>query len=180
MRLYIWRHPKPIAAAGRCFGQTNMAVDKRKIKRLAHQIERYAKMHDLPKVIWVSPLQRSRLVGEVLAERGFTYHIAPDLTEIDFGAWENRPWAHIPKQEIDDWCDNFAYFAPEGGESLQQFFKRVRSFFASHNADTPILAIGHAGWINAATLIAAGQDAPKVAADWPRSVGYGALSIISI
>ncbi|WP_227500384.1 hypothetical protein [Psychrobacter arcticus] len=36
----------------------------------------------------------------------------------------------------------------------------------------PILAIGHAGWINAAKIIAAGQEAPNLAIKWPRSVAY--------
>ncbi|MDN5664596.1 MAG: hypothetical protein L0G41_00040 [Psychrobacter sp.] len=63
MTLYIWRHPKPMATDGRCIGQSDVAVDKRKLKRLAHRIERFVRRHQLPKVIWVSPLQRSLKVG---------------------------------------------------------------------------------------------------------------------
>lgn len=179
MVLYIWRHPKPIAVAGLCFGQTDVAVDQRKLKRLAHQIQRYVRLHQLPKVIWVSPLQRSLKVGQLLAEQGFSCHIAPELIEIDFGAWESRPWTQIAKQDIDAWCDDFADFAPDKGESLRQFFARIDGWMARHTSDTPILAVGHSGWINAALMIAAGRDVPQTAADWPRSVGYGALSIIS-
>ena len=36
----------------------------------------------------------------------------------------------------------------------------------------PVLAVGHAGWINAASMIAARQEAPKIAADWPQAVNY--------
>ena len=176
MVLYIWRHPKPIAANGFCIGQTDISVDKRKIKRLANKIQRFVRFHQLPKVIWVSPLQRSLKVGEILAPHGFQYHVAPELAEIDFGGWDGRPWAQIPKQEIDDWCDHFADFAPKGGESLQQLFERVENWLnemaAQNRGQKPVLAVGHAGWINAASMIAARQEAPKIAADWPQAVNY--------
>lgn len=176
MVLYIWRHPKPIAANGFCIGQTDISVDKRKIKRLANKIQRFVRFHQLPKVIWVSPLQRSLKVGEILAPHGFQYHVAPELAEIDFGGWDGRPWAQIPKQQIDDWCDHFADFAPKGGESLQQLFERLENWLnemaAQNRGQKPVLAVGHAGWINAASMIAARQEAPKIAADWPQAVNY--------
>lgn len=176
MVLYIWRHPKPIAANGFCIGQTDISVDKRKIKRLANKIQRFVRLHQLPKVIWVSPLQRSLKVGEILAQHGFLYYVAPELAEINFGNWDGQPWAQIPKQEIDDWCDHFADFAPKGGESLQQLFNRVENWLnemaAQNSGQKPVLAVGHAGWINAANMIAAGQEAPKIAADWPQAVNY--------
>ncbi|MDV2860435.1 histidine phosphatase family protein [Psychrobacter sp. CAM01] len=177
MTLYIWRHPKPIATDGRCIGQSNVAVDKRKLKRLAHRIERFVRRHQLPKVIWVSPLQRSLKVGQILAQRGFVCHVVPELAEINFGQWDGQDWAQIAKQEIDDWCANFANFAPDGGESLQQLFERVENWLndmaAQNSGQKPVLAVGHAGWITAAKMIDAGQDVPKIAADWPASVAYG-------
>lgn len=176
MVLYIWRHPKPIATTGLCIGQTDVKVNKRKLKRLANKIQRFVRLHQLPKVIWVSPLQRSLKVGEILAPHGFQYHVAPELAEIDFGGWDGRPWAQIPKGEIDDWCDHFADFAPKGGESLQQLFERVENWLnemaAQNSGQKPVLAVGHAGWINAASMIAARQEAPKIAADWPQAVNY--------
>ncbi len=42
-----------------------------------------------------------------------------------FGVWEGKPWSRISKEDIDNWCDNFADFAPTGGESLRQLFQRV-------------------------------------------------------
>lgn len=178
----IWRHPKPVATDGVCIGQTDVSVDKRKLKRLANKIQRFVRVEQLPKVIWVSPLQRSLKVGEILAQRGFECRVAPELAEIDFGAWEGRAWSEIGQQEIDDWCDDFADFAPKNGENLRQLFKRVEQWLGEvyvdpvqqsvQQPDSPILAIGHAGWINAAKLILAAKDIPKSATEWPRSVGY--------
>jgi len=179
MTLYIWRHPKPVAADGICIGQTDIRVDRRKIKRLANQIERFVRLHQLPRVIWVSPLQRSFKVGQILAQRGFQCRVAPELAEINFGEWDGRLWEQIAKQEIDEWCDNFAYFASDNGESLQQLFDRVEAWLNKvlpEQVNTPILAVGHAGWINAAKMIDAGQDVPQIAADWPSSVAYGECS----
>ena len=186
MILYIWRHPKPLAATGICLGHTDMGVDKRKLKRLANQIQRFARAQKLPKVIWVSSLERSLKVGEILTQHGFQCRIAPELAELDFGAWDGRPWAQIAKQEIDEWCNDFAHFAPDNGESVQQLFTRVAGWlnarvFAQNSGAidtltcTSILAVGHAGWINAAKMIDAGQDVPRVASDWPRPVTYREL-----
>lgn len=174
MIFYIWRHPKPIDAEGLCIGQTDIKVDRRKIKRLANKIERFVRLHRLPKVIWVSPLQRSLKVGRILAQRGFQYNIAPELAEIDFGEWDGRAWEQMTKQEIDDWCDDFANFAPDNGESLQQLFNRVESWLdkVSSEKQSPVLIIGHAGWINAAKMLADGEAVPEVAAEWPPSVSY--------
>lgn len=181
MKLYIWRHPKPLAASGICLGQTDMSVHPRKMKRLANQIERFAKRHKLPKVVWVSPLQRSLKVGEILAQRGFNCHIAPDLIELDFGVWDGQSWSDIPKQAIDDWCEDFAQSAPYKGESVQELFTRVEDWLkaqALENNNEPVLAIGHAGWINVAKMLAAGQGVPQVAADWPLPVDYRELSVL--
>lgn len=204
--LYIWRHPKPLAAAGICLGHTDMGVDRRKLKRLAHQIERFVRGYQLPKVIWVSPLQRSLRVGQLLTQRGFVCHVAPELAEINFGAWDGKEWSKISKEDIDNWCDNFADFAPKDGESLQQLFERVGTWLSEQGTiqsrwqknalampgctlfdvtvefepepkAMPILAVGHAGWITAAKMIIAGEGVPKLAAEWSAPVAYNQLSI---
>ena len=183
MILYIWRHPKPIAASGLCIGQIDIKVDRRKLKRLANKIQRFVQLQRLPKVIWVSPLQRSLKVGEILAQRGFQYKVAPELAEIHFGEWDGKFWQQIEKQAIDEWCDNFANFSPANGESLQQLFNRAENWLdkiAVEQVNTPVLAIGHAGWINAAKIIATDQAVPNLAINWPRSVAYLSCNRIDI
>ena len=185
MILYIWRHPKPISASGLCIGQTEIKVDRRKLKRLANKIQRFVQLQRLPKVIWVSPLQRSLKVGEILARRGFQYKIAPELAEIHFGEWDGKNWQQIAKKDIDEWCDNFANFSPANGESLQQLFNRAESWLdkisvEQGQSDVPVLAIGHAGWINAAKMIATDQAVPNLAINWPRSVAYLSCNRIDV
>ena len=180
MSLYIWRHPKPLVADGICLGHTDMAVDSRKLKRLAHHIERFVHLHQLPKVIWVSPLQRSYKVGQFLTQRGFVCHVAPELSELNFGDWDGQAWAQIGKEDIDTWCNNFADFAPNNGESLQQLFERVAEWLnaRSTSIEMPILAVGHAGWITAATMIMAGKPVPQRATEWSAPVVYNQLAVL--
>ena len=183
MILYIWRHPKPISASGLCIGQTDIKVDRRKLKRLANKIQRFVQLQRLPKVVWVSQLQRSLKVGEILAQRGFQYKVAPELAEIHFGEWDGKFWQQIEKQAIDEWCDNFANFSPANGESLQQLFNRAEIWLdkiAVEQVNTPVLAIGHAGWINAAKMLAAGQAVPNLAINWPGSVAYLSCNRIDV
>ena len=179
MKLYIWRHPQPIAASGICLGQTDMAVDPRKLKRLANQIQRFVRVHKLPKVIWVSPLQRSRKVGQILALQGFETRQSDKLSELNFGTWDGQAWPQIGKAQIDAWCDNFAEYNFETGESLTQLFARVEGWLqARSNEQEPALVIGHAGWMNAAKILANHQPIPKLASDWPSSAAYNELSVL--
>lgn len=181
MMVYIWRHPKPIGAQGICLGQSDLPVDNRKIKRLANKIQRYVNRHQLPKVIWVSPLQRSLKVGQLLAQRGFECHVDASLAEMNFGAWDGNAWSQIPHEQIQSWCDNFAHFAPEGGESLAQLFTRVQHWLQAQKLnDTPTLIVGHAGWINVARIIANDQPMPDNAMHWPMPVAYCQLSSLKI
>ena len=160
-------------------GRQTIAVDARKLKRLANKIERFVRLNHLPKVILVSPLRRSLAVGQILEERGFQCHIIPELAEIDFGMWEGRSWEQIAKQEIDDWCNDFAHFAPTDGESLSELFVRIEYWLSTlsiqervNGASLPILAVGHAGWINAAKMIAEDKSVPTIANEWPSPVDY--------
>ena len=54
------------------------------------------------------------------------------LAEMDFGAWEGRPWAEVPEAELSAWTDDFADHAPGGtGECVRDFLSRVRGMLAA-------------------------------------------------
>ncbi|WP_107852976.1 histidine phosphatase family protein [Oceanimonas marisflavi] len=177
MTLYIWRHPKPVRVQGICLGRTDAPVDPRKLRRLANQIQKFARRHRLPKVVYTSPLQRAAGVGRLLARRGWRWHRVPELQEMDFGDWDGRLWAEISRQEMDAWCADFAGYAPGGGETVQAFFARVNRWLSTLPGE-PVLAVGHAGWMNAARLLASGLGVPANAADWPPAVAYRARVVI--
>jgi alpha-ribazole phosphatase len=179
--LWCWRHPPAVGASGRCIGQTDLPVDPRKARRLAHQIRAAARCHGLAREVWVSPLQRSRDVGRVLAGWAYRVHVDARLMELNFGAWDGRPWAQIAWGEVEAWQADLLHHAPGGvaeGESLARLAQRVLAFVQeAQAAGSPRLVVTHGGWLNAL------QQLPLLlppavalaAADWPAAPRHGAL-----
>lgn len=176
--LWCWRHPRAVGARGRCIGQTDLAVDARKARRLAHRIRQAARRGGLPREVWVSPLVRSRAVGRVLAGWGFKVHVDARLMELHFGAWDGLHWADIRWAEVEAWQADLLQHAPGGGESLAALACRVQAFVAETQAAGRLrLVVTHGGWLNAL------QQLPRLlppaqalaAADWPPPPRHGAL-----
>lgn len=176
---WIWRHPRPHDVAGRCIGHTDVPIDKRKAKRLAHRIRQQARRHGLPRLIHTSPLRRCAAVGRVLRSWGWRHHIDPALLEMDFGDWDGSPWSAIEQAQVDAWCDDFLHHAPGGGESLAGLFRRVEDWAVSvrlqHSgpASAPRLVVGHAGWMLTLAWLSTRSDRPTRAVQWPAPPAYG-------
>jgi alpha-ribazole phosphatase len=81
--------------------------------------------------IHTSPLARCRIVADALAEAWGQAPPAPDerLLEMDFGAWEGRPWDEISRADLDRWAGDLAGFAPPGGETGAALVARVTGFW---------------------------------------------------
>jgi alpha-ribazole phosphatase len=176
IELWCWRHPRARGATGRCIGVTDLPVDRRKARRLAHRLRKVVRREGLPRVVWVSSLMRSRAVGRQLARWGFECHTDPRLAELDFGRWDGLPWTAVPWAEVQAWEADLRHHAPGGGESLAQLHTRVQAFVAERQAagDRAVLLVGHGGWITALVTprVAAG---PLDAAHWPAPPRHGAL-----
>jgi alpha-ribazole phosphatase len=171
MTLLVWRHPRPIGAAGRCIGLTDVPVDRRKAKRLAHRIRRYARRHGRPRVVWTSQLARAADVGRWLRRWGWQHRIDRRLSELDFGHWDGRAWTGIPQSEVDTWCEAFAVNAAGGGECVAALMARCAAFLEEHR-DEPLHIVGHAGWMNSARWVLDAKPAPHLASEWPAAVAY--------
>ncbi|RZS58058.1 histidine phosphatase family protein [Sphaerotilus mobilis] len=171
--LRVWRHPRAIAAAGRCIGRTDLAVDPRRAKRLAHRIREAQRRTGAARTILTSDLRRAADVGRWLRRWGWVHRIDPRLSEADFGAWDGRRWANIDAVESAGWTDDFATFRPGGGESVVMLRARVRTLLDDPAlAASVVWAVGHAGWLSALRTL---QRDPPRAADWPAAIGHGAL-----
>jgi alpha-ribazole phosphatase len=169
--LIVWRHPRPVGVAGRCIGRTDVAVDRRKAKRLAHRIRQRARREALPHVVWTSDLQRSAEVGRWLARWGWQHRVDLRLSELDFGDWDGRAWGTIPEPELSAWTAAFATHAPGGGESVVQLMSRCQAFLSEQGQQGACL-VSHAGWINAALRVAGSLPVPTLATQWPAPVAY--------
>lgn len=178
IRCWAWRHPEPRAHAGRCIGRTNLALDRRRAKRLAHRIRQHARRQGLAHVVYTSPLLRCALVGRILRSWGWRHIVQPALLEMDFGRWDGQPWSRISRSEVDIWCDNFLDAKPGGGESLDDVFERVQVWLSdmqvAQSADDCIV-VAHAGWMLCARWLLSGQARPQQAAQWPAPPAYGEL-----
>lgn len=169
-----------MGAAGRCIGRTDLAVDPRKAKRLAHRIRTTARRQGLPREVWASPLRRSRDVGRWLARWGWRLHIDARLAELDFGTWDGLPWSSIAWSEVQAWQDDLLHHAPGGGESLHQLAGRVTAFVAEAQAEAeatsaPRLLVTHGGWINALLHLPPGCTHLPAAA-WPAAPKHASLT----
>lgn len=181
-RLHVWRHPQPIDAAGRCIGsRTDLRVDPRKVKRLAHRIRAHARRHALPHRVATSRLARGMAVGRVLARWGWTHRVDARLDELDFGDWDGMRWDAIGVPAVDAWCRDFAHHRPGGGEPLSGLIARCAAVLEEARAGTFGCAciVGHGGWISAARWIAGhGARTWPDAAQWPAAPGYGRLTVL--
>jgi alpha-ribazole phosphatase len=173
--LWLWRHPRAQGAAGRCIGRTDLPVDRRRAKRLAHRIRRVARRAGLPHIVWTSPLQRCAAVGRWLRRWGWRHHVDMRLAELDFGRWDGLPWTEIAAQDVAAWEADFAQHRVGGGESLQQLIERQRSFIAQVAGEAqPLLVVSHAGWMQALRWAALHAALPQ-AHQWPSPPRHGEL-----
>lgn len=136
--LHLIRHPPPRVAPDVCYGATDVPAEP----AAPFAAALYADLPpDLP--LWSSPLQRCRALAAAL-------HPAPifdeRLREMDFGAWENRRWADIPRAELDAWAADVDGYVPPGGESARQLQRRALDFVASLSVAEAVL-VTHAGVI---------------------------------
>ena len=171
--LIVWRHARPCGVVGRCIGRTDVPVDPRKSKRLAHRVRAWARRHGAARVVFTSPLQRGAAVGRWLARWGWRHRVDARLGELDFGDWDGRPWAAIGAAPVDAWCAAFANHRPGGGEAVAALLERCAAFIESHRDDGPVCVVGHAGWISAALWLERSAGASPAARSWPAAVGYG-------
>ena len=178
--LAVWRHPKPCNVQGRCIGHTDVPVDRRKAKRLAHRIRRWARQQGAARVVLTSGLQRAASVGRFLSGWGWQHHIDARLNEMDFGSWDGLRWDSIGAEAVDAWCQAFAEHAPGDGESVSELLLRCGSLLAELRAAASTrCVVGHAGWISAAQWLQGGDSRPPGAADWPGAIRYSSRVLLA-
>ncbi|MED5618236.1 histidine phosphatase family protein [Ideonella sp. BN130291] len=172
--LWLWRHPRAQGANGRCIGRTDLPVDRRRAKRLAHRVRATARRYGLPRVVWTSPLQRCAQVGRWLRRWGWQHQADARLSELDFGRWDGRAWQDVPPAEVAQWEARFAEHAPGGGEALSALLARALAFLQEQAGPQPLLVVGHAGWMQALAWHGAHAQPPR-AEQWPAPPRHGTL-----
>lgn len=171
MPLTLLRHTTPAVGPEICYGASDVALAPGFAAEAAAVAA--AVTATLPPVarIVTSPLSRAVRLAEVIAGRlGVPVTIDPDWREIDFGAWEGRPWSDIPEAEVAAWSADFMDARAHGGESVAMLLARVRRAVARCCPEEAWLAVTHGGPIRAALYAAgAGETA------WRHTVPFGGL-----
>lgn len=179
MTLYLLRHPPTLAAEGLCYGRTDVAVAPELLAPTARAaVAALGPAWQTLQEVVVSPLQRCSGLAQAMAALGAgkLLRTDPRIAEMDFGAWEGRPWSAIARDEFEAWTGDFADARAGGcGESTRAFMQRVgEAFDAWCDSGHDALWVTHAGVIRAVWLLREGVRCPMHATQWPAApVGYG-------
>ena len=166
MALTLVRHTRTLAADGLCYGRSEVALGPDFPAEAAAIAARLGR----PERIVASPLVRCRRLAEHLgAALGAPVAIDDDWREMDFGAWEGRPWSAVPRAGLDAWAADFLEARPHGGESVAMLLGRTPRALAGCGGCATV-AVTHAGVIRAALVASTGD-----AAAWQRPVGFGEI-----
>ena len=177
MRLHLVRHLQPVVACGLCYGRSDLAVDAQ-LQTAALPALRARLPPGAP--LYSSPLQRCASLARALSPH---VQFDPRLAELDFGAWELRPWDTIARAEIDAWAQDVALYRPGGGESVFDMARRIAAFYddlVELRLPSAVL-VCHAGAMRLLAARARGLDPMQMALDAaarPHAIDYGEVMII--
>lgn len=180
MKLWLVRHAQTDAAPGLCYGATDVCVPAEATLAVAEAV-----VSRLPSGIALahSPLRRCAELALAIGRLRPDLAVSADarLAEMDFGAWEGRPWSSIARTEFDAWTSNFAEGVPGGhGESTVRFMQRTGAAFDEWRASgQDAVWVTHAGVMRAVQLLHGGVRRVDTAAQWPSEpIDYGACLLI--
>src|SRR5271168_4504009 len=151
MDVYLMRHPAREGEAGRCIGQTDVALSTEGISSLPRLGQEAAQVK--PTRLLSSDLRRCRILAETIATKCYlTVEINPLWRELNFGEWENRTWDEIREKDpksLAAWMENYVQISPPGGESFQQLQKRALGALdeLDRASDESVLVATHCGVI---------------------------------
>ena len=128
--------------------------------------------------IATSPLQRCRLFAESCGE---TVHILPDMTEIDFGDWENKSADEVENPPLlQQFFDDPRLFQAPHGEAFSSFAERVihtwDTWLEQGTADHRLL-VAHGCVIRVILAHLLGMPLSHV---WRLSLNYASWSRVSL
>jgi alpha-ribazole phosphatase len=116
-----------------------------------------------------SPARRCMaLAGAAATVTGLPATADPRLLEMDFGAWEGRPWDEVPRAALDAWAADPWGFAPPGGESGAAVVARLRAFHATLRPGAVI--VSHGGPLKVMAALNGGRPVDLLAPAPPMGV----------
>lgn len=138
--------------AGRFCGHSDPELNERGQQQLAGVVDRLSEY--AIRRIYTSDRRRAQQTAEAIASHfGIGFEVRPGLREIHFGLWEGLSWSEIEACDpvlARSWAEQYPSGTAPGGESLQQFERRVRAesaFLFAEATECSIAVVAHAGFM---------------------------------
>lgn len=158
MKVYIVRHTSVVLDGNEtCYGfsdvQTRESFEQ-EAEQTKQTLETLLRGEAPVEAVFTSPLSRA---AKLAAYVGYPDAQRDDrLKEMNFGAWELRPWTELMQGK--SYEEFFSYYIDHptpGGESLMMQYERVRDFILEQKAwgYSSILVFCHGGVINCARAL---------------------------
>ena len=145
MEIYLIRHTA-VQASGICYGHSDVPLADTFAAEVAAL---RPKLPPLPYRVFSSPARRCVALAEAVAT---DLTLDERLREMNFGAWENRLWAELPRAETEPWMADYVTLAPPAGETFGAVQQRAAAFLTELTAAAPAaptLVFTHGGTIRA-------------------------------
>lgn len=171
MKLWLLRHAAVTLPQGLCYGASDVPADAALTREAASA---FAPWVPQGTPVWVSGLLRAQqLAGALQAERPDlgAARIDMRLNEMDFGHWELKAWAQMPRSAFDEWMADFAHHRFGGVESTQMLLYRVAAALGDLRPakSSDVVWVTHAGVIRAVQyILASGGVHIRDATQWPK------------
>ncbi len=139
MRIDLIRHGKTWGnTLNRYIGITDEPIMEEERERIS------GLQYDRPQVVYTSPLLRCRQTAELLYPK-VPYHTVSDLSECNFGAFENKNWKELSgNRDYQAWIDSNGTLPFPGGEDTFAFRKRSCQAFLSILRECRKAQVSHA------------------------------------
>lgn len=174
MEFVLIRHTACDVAPGICYGRLDVSLCASADEDIA------LTLGNVPAVaaVFSSPSIRCAMLAERLARRErCELTMLDELRELDFGAWEGRPWDRIPRAESDHWAEDPWNRAPPNGETEAALFARVTSAYRTIARCTAsrVAIVAHGGPLR---LLRCAILARPLAERWDWSIARGEVELV--
>lgn len=171
MHLVLLRHTRTAIASSVCYGNHDVPLADSASSDVAKAITK------LPAIdkIYSSPLTRCKILATSLGEdRKLDVQFDDRLIEMNFGRWQGQAWDELPRQQLDNWANDFLYAKPHGGENVAELRSRSRSFLIDLSqlvdAKEQVAIVTHAGVIRSMLAVLENKDERESHIDYGESV----------
>ncbi len=122
MEIYLIRHTAVYNPQNLCYGQSEIPLEENftaDFDWIADNLQTVLK-DDVQ--IMSSPYRRCTKLADYISNGN--YQTNENLSELNFGDWELKPWTDIDSIDLNNWMSDFVNYKIRNGESFKTLFDR--------------------------------------------------------